>query len=313
MQVLLWLRVGWVSQFFYELVWWPYILLLDGILHRSRGESLILSHPRQFLLLCAFSVPWWLFFEAVNLRLENWKYIGLPESTCIRWSGYAVAYATVLPAIHQTAEFLGLLGFFSRSNSPRFQVRDIHLKTLQVCGWTFLILPLACPGYFFPLIWGAGVLILEPVLYRRGWPSLLRQISSGSPGNAYRTLLAGVLCGVLWEFWNYWAGAKWLYTVPFVGNWKVFEMPILGYIGFAPFALECRCFSVWIRNVWPDWSRARRLAAAAGLAAFSLLTFHWIDRYTVFTKSARSLCGGLWHSGCLTASCKTSSSRFQPG
>jgi hypothetical protein len=22
-------------------------------------------------------------------------------------------------------------------------------------------------------------------------------------------------------------------------NWKVFEMPLLGYLGFAPFALEC--------------------------------------------------------------------------
>ena len=52
-------------------------------------------------------------------------------------------------------------------------------------------------------------------------------------------MAAGMICGLLWEFWNYWAGAKWIYTVPFTRHSKYFEMPLLGLLGFPPFALEC--------------------------------------------------------------------------
>ena len=33
--------------------------------------------------------------------------------------------------------------------------------------------------------------------------------------------------------------AKWIYTVPGLSDWKLFEMPVLGFLGFPPFALEC--------------------------------------------------------------------------
>jgi hypothetical protein len=54
---------------------------------------------------------------------------------------------------------------------------------------------------------------------------------------------------VLWEFWNYWALAKWTYTVPYLDHLKVFEMPVLGYLGFPPFVLECYAMAVWLRSV----------------------------------------------------------------
>jgi hypothetical protein len=36
---------------------------------------------------------------------------------------------------------------------------------------------------------------------------------------------------------------KWVYDVPFVDWFKLFEMPILGYGGYLPFALEV--FAAW--------------------------------------------------------------------
>jgi hypothetical protein len=39
--------------------------------------------------------------------------------------------------------------------------------------------------------------------------------------------------------WNYYSLAKWIYTVPFVGRFFIFEMPILGFAGYLPFGLEC--------------------------------------------------------------------------
>ena len=41
---------------------------------------------------------------------------------------------------------------------------------------------------------------------------------------------------MLWEFWNYWAGAKWHYSVPIMENLKIFEMPVPGHLGFPAFA-----------------------------------------------------------------------------
>ena len=55
-------------------------------------------------------------------------------------------------------------------------------------------------------------------------------------------LAAGFICGLLWEFWNYWATAKWTYELAFLGpleDIRYFEMPVAGLLGFPPFALEC--------------------------------------------------------------------------
>jgi hypothetical protein len=38
--------------------------------------------------------------------------------------------------------------------------------------------------------------------------------------------------------WNYWSFPKWIYLIPYVDRPKLFEMPLLGYGGYLPFALE---------------------------------------------------------------------------
>jgi len=55
----------------------------------------------------------------------------------------------------------------------------------------------------------------------------------------------------LWEFWNYWARTKWIYSVPILERFKVFEMPVAGYLGFPAFALECfTMYAIVRRAVW---------------------------------------------------------------
>jgi len=48
---------------------------------------------------------------------------------------------------------------------------------------------------------------------------------------------SGYLCGIVWEFFNYWAAAKWVYHVPYLSQIKIFEMPVLGFLGFGPFGI----------------------------------------------------------------------------
>ena len=103
-----------------------------------------------------------------------------------------------------------------------------------------------------PLVWSGFVLLLEPLNYRRGRPSWLAALAVGDASLVLALLASGALCGVLWEFWNYWALTRWTYSVPYVSHLKVFEMPALGYLGFPPFALECYAMYHWLRGAPGD-------------------------------------------------------------
>ena len=47
------------------------------------------------------------------------------------------------------------------------------------------------------------------------------------------------------------ASARWRYTVPFLGAAKVYEMPVLGFLGFAPFALAAFALYHFLRGLLP--------------------------------------------------------------
>ena len=107
-------------------------------------------------------------------------------------------------------------------------------------GTACLVLPLVFPRYAFPLIWGAGFFLLDPFGQNAGGPFPHPGLAGrASAGSTSACLTAGLCCGLWWEAWNYGATAKWVYTLPVLNFAKVFEMPLLGYLGFPPFALEC--------------------------------------------------------------------------
>jgi len=93
---------------------------------------------------------------------------------------------------------------------------------------------------------GYGMIILNA---RLGAESLWADWRAGRRGRLINLVLSGFLCGVLWEFWNYWARAKWIYSVPIMERLKIFEMPLPGYFGFPAFALECFTLYVFLRRL----------------------------------------------------------------
>ena len=108
-----------------------------------------------------------------------------------------------------------------------------------------LVSPFFAPAevarYLAAPVWLGFIFLLEPINQRLGGESLLLET-----GPAHRRLdrvinlsFSGLLCGVLWEFWNYWAQAKWVYVFPIGQGTKVFEMPLAGFLGFPVFAVEC--------------------------------------------------------------------------
>ncbi|MDP6054508.1 MAG: hypothetical protein QF879_19375 [Candidatus Latescibacteria bacterium] len=250
-EVLLFQGNEFVATFFTAIVWTGYILLMDGLVFRLKGASLILNRPKEFLLLIPSSIILWLIFEFYNFRLDNWVYVNLPESLTVRWIGYAWAFSTILPGLFETAEWVEATGVFS---SWRTKPRPFYAMVLRqsiILGLCFCIIPVLMPDhvvrYLFGFVWVGYILLFDPINYYTGQPSLFRDLEEGTPGRLVSLFAAGLICGVLWEFWNYWAYAKWVYTVPIMQDFKVFEMPLVGYLGFPAFALECFAMMTFVR------------------------------------------------------------------
>jgi hypothetical protein len=149
----------------------------------------------------------------------------------------------------ETAEFLQGMPLFRAASSRPLRIGPSGLRLSIFTGLTLNLIPLLYPSpYLFGLVWVGFFLLLDPVSYRRGGVSFFRELEGGRPGLSLSWFVGGSLCGLLWEFWNYWATAKWHYIVPITAEWKIFEMPIAGYLGFGPFALECGAVYYLVRT-----------------------------------------------------------------
>lgn len=269
-----------VATFFTPIVWTGYILFVDGVVLARTGRSQLSSDRGEFLRVALLSIPIWLLFEAYNLRLKNWEYVGLPESAPFRLLGYGWSFATILPGIFETSDLLLSFGIGrSREAAARrppaphgydesFLGSPGTRVSLILFGGLCLVLPLvampAVAPYLFGLVWIGFVFLLEPIntsLHR--WAPFLSW-SRGERGRFVTLLAGGLVCGVLWEFWNYWAGAKWIYVFPILQNAKLFEMPVPGFLGFPPFAVECFLIYELVSTPWSGgWGR-RTAAGARG-------------------------------------------------
>ena len=117
-------------------------------------------------------------------------------------------------------------------------------------GILSFILPIFFPKFAFPLVWISFFLVLDPLNYLHKQPSIIGHLKDKKLAIPLSLLLAGIILGFLWEFWNYWAIPKWTYDIPFVGFFKIFEMPILGYLGYFPFAFELYTMYWFIRSLF---------------------------------------------------------------
>jgi hypothetical protein len=244
------------------IAWTGYILLADAIVWQRRGNSWMRNHPAELLFVASVSVPLWVVFEMYNkYSIHNWYYIGLPDLLVLRYFGYVWSFATILPAIFETAD---LVSSVRSRRAPAHRLDPIPRQRLGIAGWlavaagaVMVTVPIVVHStYLAAPVWLGFILLIDPLNARAGNESILGDWSRGQTGRLLNLLLAGLICGVLWEFWNYWGGTKWIYNVPILPEIKVFEMPILGYGGFPPFAVECFAMYVAVRRVF--WSGAAR-------------------------------------------------------
>lgn len=233
------LRVRSVSLWTYPIAWYGYLLMVDGLVYRIRRQSLLMTRSREFLAMLPLGLGFWLIFELYNFQIKNWHYVNYPRETFAKIIGFGISWATVVLIIFETTHLMEALGLFQQVRLAPRVISGSILNTSMAIGAGCLIYPaVSASPYLFGLVWVGFVFLLDPISYRLGGTSLLRDLEKGTAQRALCLMVAGLASGFLWEFWNYWAGAKWVYTVPITANIRIFEMPIAGYLGFIPFALE---------------------------------------------------------------------------
>jgi hypothetical protein len=240
------------------IAWTGYILFADAYVWKRRGASWLRNNPAELLFVACASVPLWVIFEIYNkYTLRNWYYIGLPENLAVRYAGYIWAFATIWLVIFETADVVSSL---RDRRAPRERADPPVPVAPGVAGWLCVAagaFMLAAPWllrsswmatYLAAPVWLGFILLLDPLNARAGGESILGDLRRHRPARLINLLAAGLICGVLWEFWNYWGGTKWIYNVPILPDVKLFEMPVLGFGGFPPFAVECFVMYVAVRR-----------------------------------------------------------------
>jgi hypothetical protein len=228
-------------RYWFDLVWCGFILAADAVVWSRAGRSLLHGGGWRLVAMFALSAPFWWAFEVANWRLENWRYVG---STVHGGQAHlmlkTISFLFVLPALAESRDLL------------RCFVRFPHPPAVPLPPWTataLLVIGLVCvpllylfPDQAYPLVWLAPLAVLDAVARLRGRPSIIGLVRRGRAGPVLLMAVAGLGTGILWEMWNFGAVPYWQYRIPYLGYLPVFEMPILGYLGYLPFILAADAF-----------------------------------------------------------------------
>jgi hypothetical protein len=221
-------------------MWLGYCLTVDGLVFWRTGTSLLTRSWRKYVGLFVVSAPVWWIFEALNLRTQNWIYIGAGGNSTLGYTFWTtLSFTTVIPAVFGSAEFIASFDFARRlGRGPVIRPDKLTTGAFFIAGWVMLVLLLVWPMIFFPFIWLSPYFILEPLNVWMGNRSLADWTRDGDWHPIISLWLGVLMTAFFWEMWNYLSYPKWIYHVAWGGWLHIFEMPLLGYGGYLPFSLE---------------------------------------------------------------------------
>lgn len=225
-------------------LWISYIVVINALCIRRSGRSLLTHRTPYLLMLFPVSAGFWWIFEYLNRFTANWYYMGTGELSPLRYFLEAtLAFSTVLPAVMSTGELIktyprlysGMESYYKlQVKSPRAAAVFI----LTASGACLLLIPVY-PELLFPFLWISPVIIILSIQSISGGENFLNGLNSGDWRSVAVYAFAALFCGFFWEMWNYYSEARWIYSIPYVHRFMIFEMPLLGYAGYLPFGIEC--------------------------------------------------------------------------
>jgi hypothetical protein len=246
-----WILPGVRTSYLFFPLWLGYILVVDALVQRRAGSSLWSHSRKNFALLFLISAPVWWLFELINLRTANWEYLGCDLFSPLEFDLLStISFSVVVPAMFETADLMRRFYWVERfASGPRVLATHGVFIGLFAIGLAMFSAMLAWPKFFYPFTWTALVFILEPINYWTGRPYFLKELRKGDWRTLISLSIGALVCGFFWEMWNYYSFPKWVYHIPGLGFLRIFEMPLLGYGGYVPFALELYALKNFL---WPN-------------------------------------------------------------
>ena len=243
--IVAWNRFPWfadLQEYTFFPLWLGFILSVNGVTCWLSGSCLITRNPIRFLLLFPISSLFWWYFEWLNRFVQNWYYVGIENFTATGYVLHAtVCFGTVLPAVQATSE---LLVFFL--DKEKIRGSSIRLFYGKKNGWALLVF-MACilialswfPDFLFPFVWISPCLFFTGLQMINNKKTIFYPLFYGQWGPIVIPALAALVCGFFWEMWNWKSYVHWEYSIPYVDCCHIFKMPLLGYLGYLPFGMEC--------------------------------------------------------------------------
>jgi hypothetical protein len=247
-------------------LWWGFILMLDGLVYyRTGGNSLIHNEPTEIIAMGVVSISGWLIFEYFNFFINlNWYYPNAHLKGHDEFLLYAVFGSSAF--IPMTFEWYFLLRSFNFFNShyrhgPKLNINKKILLAVLIISIIGMYLAPKHSDLLFFILWLGPLVILSIVLEILGIWTPFNAIKQRGDWTSLLVFAPTFLFqGFLLECWNYLSAghnnnqpqtnnpAYWVYCIPYVSNYHVFEMPILGYLGYIPFSVYCWIW--WITTTY---------------------------------------------------------------
>ncbi len=233
-----------IRRFSFTPLWFGYIVVVNALLWRRTGSSLLTHQPRFLAKLFVLSAAFWWFFEYLNRFVQNWYYQGIEQYTPVEYFLTAtLPFSTVLPAVLSTYRLLRTYPRLWWGIQDAWRLSPKQPRSLGMLALLLGSLGLLCiavfPQQLYPLVWVAPLVLVAAVRAIAGKTTVFSPLTRGDWRPVWVAALAGLLCGFFWEMWNWGSFPRWVYSVPGVQRFHVFEMPLLGYAGYLPFGVEC--------------------------------------------------------------------------
>lgn len=263
---LAWTRLPWFESFqqhTFTPLWLGYIGVVNAITMQRAGSCLLTREPARFAALFLLSAFFWWFFEYLNRFVANWRYTGIGDFDALEYTFFAtLAFSTVLPAVTSTAEWIGTFPRLDAAFARWYPMRIPRPKLAAALVLALTTLSLAALGvfreYVFPLVWISPVLVIICLQALGGRATVVAPLARGDWRGIGSFTAAALICGFVWEMWNYGSLARWEYSIPYVDRFRLFEMPALGYAGYLPFGIECAAIAALLgdrplRRCWRNY------------------------------------------------------------
>lgn len=230
---------GWRRHTFTPL-WLGYVLAVNALIFHRTGRSPLTHRTGWFLALFPVSAALWWLFEYLNQFVNNWYYSGV--SATGDWDYFLQAtlpFSTVLPAVASTLAWLRQFPRIEALALPPVDTSPSLAWLALATGTAALAVIGLSPELFYAALWIGPPLVLCGLQQLVVGETLLSPLAGGDWRPLLQPALAGLVCGLFWEMWNYGSLAQWHYSIPYAQRFFVFEMPLLGYAGYLPFGIMC--------------------------------------------------------------------------